>query len=84
MEMLERAQHLQGIAARADRTIALTGIPGTKWLMERRYGYGGLCRLPLMPFEDSDGEKLLAHNYVMDIEKVETELGLKLERGGET
>jgi 4-hydroxy-2-oxoglutarate aldolase len=52
----------------------MTGIPGTKWLMERRYGYGGACRKPLLPFEDSDGEELLVHKHVVDIEKVEKEL----------
>jgi L-threo-3-deoxy-hexylosonate aldolase len=82
VERLQYAQYLQGIAARADRTIAVTGIPGTKWLMERRYGYGGFCRTPLMPFEDSDGEKLLIHKHVVDIEKVEVELA-KLRREGE-
>jgi len=74
VEKLQHAQFLQGVAARADRTIAVTGISGTKWLMEKRYGYGGVCRLPLMPFEDSEGEKLLKHKHVVDIEKVEKEL----------
>jgi len=74
VEKLQQAQHLQGIASRADRTIAVTGIPGTKWLLEKRFGYGGVCRTPLMPFEDSEGAKLLAHKHVVDIEAVEKEL----------
>lgn len=74
VEGLQQAQHLQGIASHADRTIAVTGIPGTKWLLQKRYGYGGVCRGPLQPFADDDGEKLWKHKHVVDIEAVEREL----------
>jgi hypothetical protein len=70
-ELLSQAQQLQGIVARADRTIAVTGIAGTKWLMARRVGYGGVCRKPLGVMADADGEKLRKHAHVVDIEEME-------------
>jgi hypothetical protein len=62
---------IQGIAAHGDRTIAVAGIAGTKWLMDRRFGYGGVCRLPLRPFDHSAGEALTAHPHIMAIESME-------------
>ncbi|KAG8808184.1 hypothetical protein FRC17_004063 [Serendipita sp. 399] len=73
-ELLREAQQLQGVVARADRTIAVSGIAGTKWLMEKRYGYGGVCRRPLSPLSNSAGETLLAHRHAIDIERLEKEI----------
>ena len=74
VQRLEQAQHLQGIVARADRTIAVTGIAGTKWLLERKHGYGGVCRRPLGPLATGVGEVLAKHKHVVDISQVESEL----------
>lgn len=74
VQRLEQAQHLQGIVARADRTIAVSGIAGTKWLLERKHGYGGVCRRPLGPLPASVGEVLAKHKHVVDISQVESEL----------
>ncbi|PVF98792.1 aldolase [Serendipita vermifera] len=70
-ELLSQAQQLQGIVARADRTVAVTGIAGTKWILTRRLGYGGVCRKPLSAMVDADGEKLRRHPHVVDIEEME-------------
>lgn len=62
---LAEAQHLQGIVARADRTVALAGIAGTKYLLHKLYGYGGFPRRPLRAFEREEGEKLYSHPHVV-------------------
>ncbi|THG99450.1 hypothetical protein EW026_g2902 [Hermanssonia centrifuga] len=49
--LLPEAQRLQGIVARGDFTIAKTSIAGTKFLLEKLYGYGGVPRTPLPPIE---------------------------------
>ncbi|KAG8752537.1 hypothetical protein FRC14_006950 [Serendipita sp. 396] len=66
-----------GIVARADRTVAVTGIAGTKWMMEKRYGYGGVCRRPLSPLSNQAGETLLVHRHVTDIERLEKEIEMQ-------
>jgi 4-hydroxy-2-oxoglutarate aldolase len=38
--ILPEAQRVQGIVARADFTIAKASIAGTKFLLQRVYGYG--------------------------------------------
>jgi hypothetical protein len=62
---------LQDFATHGDRTIAVAGIAGTKWLVERRFGYRGVCRLPLRPLDDSIGEVLQVHPHVVAIEEME-------------
>ena len=76
--LLPEAQRLQGIVARGDFTIAKTGIPGTKFLMEKIYGYGGRCRKPL-PVTDADtAAALWAHPHVQELVQLERELSGKL------
>jgi len=72
--VLSQAQQLQGITARADRTIAVANIAGTKWLLQKSKSYGGVTRLPLPPYPDVDGEKLWAHPHVVALMAVETAL----------
>lgn len=73
--LLPEAQRLQGILARGDFTIAKTSISGTKYLLEKLYGYGGRPRRPLPPIEVSEAEALWAHPHVQDLVKLETESG---------
>ncbi|KAF9814023.1 hypothetical protein IEO21_05326 [Rhodonia placenta] len=75
--LLPEAQRLQGIVGRADFTIAKASISGTKALIEKLYGYGGLPRKPLPPIEPDAFEALWAHPHVQDIVKVERELSGK-------
>ncbi|KAF8609959.1 dihydrodipicolinate synthetase [Ceratobasidium sp. AG-I] len=72
--VIPEAQHLQDIVARADRTIAVTGIAGTKDLLERAYGYGGAPRAPLTRANKDAGLKLWNHPHVVAIREKETEL----------
>ena len=72
--VLTQAQQLQGIIARADRTVAVANIAGTKWLLQRSKSYGGTTRLPLPPYPDDEGEKLWAHPHVVALMAVETAL----------
>ena len=74
---LAAAQEIQGIIARADYTIAKSGVSGTKWLVEKLYGYGGSPRKPLPPFDLEDGESLWEHPHVKEIVALERELGGK-------
>jgi hypothetical protein len=74
LSVLSQAQQLQGIIARADRTVVLAGIAGTKWLLQKSNSYGGVTRLPLPPYPDEAGEKLWAHPHVVALMAVETAL----------
>ncbi|KZT04654.1 dihydrodipicolinate synthetase [Laetiporus sulphureus 93-53] len=75
--LLPEAQRVQGIVSRADFTIAKASISGTKALLEKIYGYGGVPRKPLPPFEPAAFEALWAHPHVQDIVKIEHELSGK-------
>ncbi|THU88418.1 dihydrodipicolinate synthetase [Dendrothele bispora CBS 962.96] len=70
---LPEAQRLQGIIARADYTIAKGSIAGTKVLLEKLYGYGGLPRKPLPPMEASAAKALWEHPHTQDVVKLERE-----------
>ncbi|OBZ66559.1 L-threo-3-deoxy-hexylosonate aldolase [Grifola frondosa] len=76
--LLPEAQHLQGVVARADFTIAKTGIAGTKALIEKLYGYGGLPRKPLPPIEPDALAALWEHPHTQDLVRVERELSGKV------
>ena len=71
---LPEAQRVQGIVARADFTIANTSIAGTKYLLQRVYGYGGLTRKPLPEISFDAARALWNHPHTSDIFKLETEL----------
>lgn len=76
--VLPEAQRLQGIIARGDFTIAKTSIAGTKYLLQKLYGYGGLPRKPLPPIEATDAEALWAHPHTQELIKLEKESGGKV------
>lgn len=76
--LLPEAQHLQGIIARGDYTIAKAGISGTKFLMEKLYGYGGLCRRPLLPIPPAVAQALWDHPHTQELVRVERELSGKV------
>ena len=65
-QLLRESQRLQGVIAKADRTVALTSVAGTKWLLRRldpeTYPEGAEePRRPLSRTADEVGERLLAH-----------------------
>lgn len=69
---------MQGIIGRADYTIAKASIAGTKFLLEKMYGYGGLPRKPLPPISSSDAQALWDHPHTQALVKLERELSGKL------
>ena len=69
---------MQGIVARADWLVANSGISGTKYLIEKLYGYGGLTRRPLPPIEPEAAAALWEHPHTQDIVRVERELSGKV------
>ena len=75
--ILPEAQRLQGIVARSDYTIAKASISGTKYLLEKLYGYGGLPRKPLPPIEPEAAEALWVHPDVVELVTIERELSGK-------
>ncbi|RPD66122.1 dihydrodipicolinate synthetase [Lentinus tigrinus ALCF2SS1-7] len=77
LSFLPEAQRLQGIVARADYTIAKAGIAGTKYLLEKMYGYGGSPRRPLPPIEATAAEALWAHPHTQELITIERELSGK-------
>ena len=76
--LLPEAQRVQGIVARGDFTIAKASIAGTKFLLEKLYGYGGLPRKPLPPIEPAAAEALWAHPHTQELIRLERELSGKL------
>ncbi|KAF7304817.1 Dihydrodipicolinate synthetase [Mycena kentingensis (nom. inval.)] len=80
LALLSEAQALQGIVARADYTIAKTSIAGTKFLLEKMYGYGGLTRRPLPPISAAAGEALWSHPHTQALVAVERQLSGKISK----
>ncbi|KAL0960824.1 hypothetical protein HGRIS_005843 [Hohenbuehelia grisea] len=76
--LLPEAQRLQGIIARGDFTIAKASIAGTKYLLEKLYGYGGLPRKPLPPIDPDAAQTLWEHSHTQDLVRVERELSGKV------
>ncbi|OSD01527.1 dihydrodipicolinate synthetase [Trametes coccinea BRFM310] len=76
--LLPEAQRLQGVVARADYTIAKASIAGTKFLLEKLYGYGGNPRKPLPPIEPDAGAALWEHPHTVELVRLERELSGKL------
>ena len=68
---LPEAQRLQGIIARGDFAIAKASISGTKFLLDKLQGYGGLPRRPLPPIDPGDAERLWEHSHVQELLKLE-------------
>jgi len=77
LSFLPDAQHLQGVIARADYTIAKTSIAGTKHLLEKLYGYGGLPRKPLAPLDPAAAEAIWEHTHTQELVKLERQLSGK-------
>jgi 4-hydroxy-2-oxoglutarate aldolase len=69
--LLPEAQRLQGIIGRADATIAKASISGTKYLLQKLYGYGGHPRRPLPPIEPAAAEALWEHSHTQDLVRLE-------------
>jgi L-threo-3-deoxy-hexylosonate aldolase len=78
LSILPEAQRVQGIVARADFTIAKASIAGTKYLLEKLYGYGGNPRKPLSPIDVSAGEALWDHPHTQALVQLERELSGKI------
>ncbi|KAJ3725865.1 hypothetical protein C8R42DRAFT_659351 [Lentinula raphanica] len=76
--LLTKALHLQGIIGRADFTIAKASISGTKYLLEKLYGYGGLPRKPLPPISADAAHALWDHPHTQALVKLERELSGKV------
>lgn len=77
--ILTESQRLQGVVAKADRTIALAGVAGTKWLLQRvdpeAYPAGSeLPRRPLRGTAGKAGEALYAHKDVVALFAEENKL----------
>lgn len=71
---LPEAQQVQAIIARGEFAIAKTSISGTKFLIDKLHGYGGLPRRPLPPIDPRDAERLWEHSHVQELLKLEQEL----------
>ncbi|KAJ7111535.1 dihydrodipicolinate synthetase [Mycena crocata] len=77
LSILPEAQRLQGIIARADYTIAKTSIVGTKFLLEKLYGYGGTARKPLPPIAPAAAQALWEHPHTQALVVLERQLSGK-------
>jgi len=75
--LLSEANRIQGILANADFTIAKTSIAGTKFLLDKVYGYGGLPRKPLPPIDADAAAALWEHPHTKELVKLERELSGK-------
>ena len=72
--ILAEAQRIQGIVAQADYTIASASIAGTKALLEKLYGYGGVPRKPLPPITSEEVEALMEHPHTQALVRLEAEI----------
>jgi L-threo-3-deoxy-hexylosonate aldolase len=77
LSLLPEAQRIQGIIARADYTIAKTSIVGTKFLLEKLYGYGGTTRKPLPPITPAAAQALWEHPHTQALVVLERQLSGK-------
>ncbi|KAK7020547.1 Dihydrodipicolinate synthetase [Favolaschia claudopus] len=77
LTLLPEAQRLQGIIARGDYTIAKTGIAGTKFLLNKLYGYGGETRRPLPPMAPAAAEALWEHPHTQALVSLERQMSGK-------
>lgn len=77
LSVLPEANRVQGICANGDFTIAKASIAGTKWLLEKAYGYGGLPRKPLPPIDADVAAALWEHPHVQELVKLERQLSGK-------
>jgi hypothetical protein len=64
------ALRLQALVSEADSIYAPLGIAGTKATLQHRRGYGGVPRLPLLPF---DAKKLAATEAIDRVKAVNAE-----------
>lgn len=78
LSILPEAQRIQGIVARADYTIAKTSIAGTKFLLEKLYGHGGLPRRPLPPISADAAQAIWEHPHTQALVHLERELSGKV------
>jgi 4-hydroxy-2-oxoglutarate aldolase len=72
MALLPSALKLQVIIAHADFRIANASIAGTKFLLEKLYGYGGVPRRPLLPLDSDVSQALWDHpdtQYLIEMER---------------
>lgn len=72
--VLEEANHLQGIVANADYVVAQSGVAGAKGILEKLYGYGGVCRRPLPPITPTTLKDLWEHPHLQALVKLERSL----------
>ncbi|EJU01206.1 dihydrodipicolinate synthetase, partial [Dacryopinax primogenitus] len=56
--LTSKTQELQDIVAAADGALAATGIGGTKYMLSKLRGYGGIPRKPLPAFDPAGGAAL--------------------------
>jgi 4-hydroxy-2-oxoglutarate aldolase len=71
--VLPEAQRLQGIIARGDYTLAKASIAGTKFILKRLHGYGGLPRRPLPSLDANAAEDLWNHPHIQALIRLEQE-----------
>jgi len=72
--LLHDAIHLQGLCSAADWAFSGAGIAGTKYYLSQTRGYGGVCRLPLLPFDEERAKTLSTSSAVTDLMEVEMKL----------
>jgi len=72
--VFEEANRVQGIVANADYVMAQGGVAGTKGVLERLYGYGGLCRRPLPRVESTALKALWENPHLQALVELEKSL----------
>ncbi|KAL7409925.1 dihydrodipicolinate synthetase [Mrakia frigida] len=73
---------LQTLVSEADFAYAPLGISGTKATLQKRRGYGGVTRLPLLPFEEGRVEATDALHAIVAINEVEDRLAGAVKANG--
>ncbi|KAL0578328.1 hypothetical protein V5O48_003642, partial [Marasmius crinis-equi] len=73
-ETYQETQALQGLVSRADWDAAKTGVPGTKYLLNKIFGYNARPRLPLLPTPEDRASKLWQESSMVEILELEKKL----------
>lgn len=74
LTLLAEAQALQCVIANGNRAITVAGVAGTKFLLQKTFGYGGTPRNPLLPLEHVEEIALWNHPDVVAPVRLEADI----------
>ncbi|KAF9269484.1 dihydrodipicolinate synthetase [Marasmius fiardii PR-910] len=71
---IKEAQDLQGLVSEADWEAAKTGVAGTKYLLNKLFGYNSRPRRPLLPTSEAKGSQLWQESSIVKVLALEKDM----------